>query len=70
MFSLSLSPCTAELGQASGAISAPELGTLSVEVTIQPLDTKGCLSFTLSDDIEVEDVDEQYRSDYMFPYHM
>jgi hypothetical protein len=52
---------TGELSQSSGAISAPELGTLSMEVTIPPLDIRGCLSFTLSDDSEVEDVDEQYR---------
>ena len=58
------------LSQGSGANSAAELGTLSVEVTIPPNDTESCLSFTPSDDSEVEDVDEQYRSDYMFNYNL
>ncbi|CAI8048849.1 hypothetical protein GBAR_LOCUS26924 [Geodia barretti] len=52
---------TGELSLDSGANSAAELGTLSVEVTIPPNDTGSCLSFTPSDDSEVEDVDEQYR---------
>jgi hypothetical protein len=52
---------TGVLSQGSGANSAAELGTLSVEVTIPPNGTKSCLSFTPSDDSEVEDVDEQYR---------
>ena len=52
---------TAELILDSGAKSADDLGTLSMELTILSSNNRDCFTITVTDDDEVEDTDEQYR---------